>query len=619
MENRLHDKLLADIEALRSLLHKCSTQTVVGYVASLFLKWPKEDVGLTAPYKQLFFLLGLLLSTPEPSNPEEFGDANWQKSKDLLEHIFLSYVWMYWPALEEKGNLSPEWHSIREVAMPAFLNYFNSGNLASTVQIRERIQQDIVPFDTKVQELFGISASTMLLVAKTIGDKIQADFDNLAVLGDTAKKELNAFLDWANKSDGRPGEIHRRAKNTSYEEATRAFAEARSETFKIKRQYLEKELDEPTVTSFCNIFTAVRGSVSTLNYPTDDNPALRLPLYLLPASEIMVPAVHSIYLAILETVERALLNSDKPEGYLRRRDKKLESETVRVFNDFCGEQATIVESVYETETLQFEHDIVISWNRKVFVIEAKASPPRMPLREPAMAYVRIKDDFRSDRGLQKAYEQANRIEAAFIRGEIVRLYNAARDLVLEISPSNTDRVYSICVTRDNFGSLATNLSLLLIKEPDSRYPWAVCVLDLEAFFETFRYFGWGMKRFCEYLDGREKMHGYVKSDDELVFLGYLIAHGTFDYMFKLPYTELTLEPNYAEVIDRIHLAQRGGQAVEYKPSPPVTMDMSAEIKKIGAEFSQANSPDIESTRNQGRNERCACGSGKKYKKCCGRL
>jgi len=44
-----------------------------------------------------------------------------------------------------------------------------------------------------------------------------------------------------------------------------------------------------------------------------------------------------------------------------------------------------------------------------FVIESKATQQREPLRDPEKAYTRIKDDFKSNAGIQKAYEQAERL------------------------------------------------------------------------------------------------------------------------------------------------------------------------------------------------------------------
>jgi len=67
---------------------------------------------------------------------------------------------------KQLGNLSPEWYQVkvREVSMPAFLHYFNTGLLASVQQIEERITTYLVPFDAKLTEAIGISASQALAI-----------------------------------------------------------------------------------------------------------------------------------------------------------------------------------------------------------------------------------------------------------------------------------------------------------------------------------------------------------------------------------------------------------------------------------------------------------------------
>lgn len=47
--------------------------------------------------------------------------------------------------------------------------------------------------------------------------------------------------------------------------------------------------------------------------------------------------------------------------------------------------------------------------RTVIVVEAKASPPVEPFRDPDRAFVRVRHAFRSDRGIEHAFEQGRRI------------------------------------------------------------------------------------------------------------------------------------------------------------------------------------------------------------------
>jgi len=54
---------------------------------------------------------------------------------------------------------------------------------------------------------------------------------------------------------------------------------------------------------------------------------------------------------------------------------------------------------------------------------------------------------------------------------------------------------AVCVTRDDFWSLATNLALLLEKDTADSYPWAVNIIDLSNLAEAWSHFHWGRQNF----------------------------------------------------------------------------------------------------------------------------
>ena len=166
--------------------------------------------------------------------------------------------------------------------------------------------------------------------------------------------------------------------------------------------------------------------------------------------------------------------------FLRRRDKTLEGEVEEILRQYFPSEAQFIAGVYETADLHHEHDLVVQWNRVLFIIEAKASPPVEPFRDPDKAFTRIKRSFRSSRGIQKAFDQANHLRKLLSSGDPVKLYDSNQRVVHLIGPSDIDKIYLICVTRDDFGALATDLSLLLEKEDSDSYPWVPNVFDLQA-------------------------------------------------------------------------------------------------------------------------------------------
>lgn len=168
MDKKLHKTLLKNIELLRKKLSNYSssslTATVAVYLRRQYLSVNKEsnndDLNLVSPVKQCFYLLGIMLTTPEPINPQNLDKQTVEKLTSLLNDIFYAYEWMFWPSKEDKGNLTQEWHRCREVAMPAFLHFFNTSLIASVEQIRNRITEYIQPFDCVLIEELGLSSSS---------------------------------------------------------------------------------------------------------------------------------------------------------------------------------------------------------------------------------------------------------------------------------------------------------------------------------------------------------------------------------------------------------------------------------------------------------------------------
>jgi hypothetical protein len=94
MHETQHEQLLQNVEQLRQLVAACSTETIVGACTAYWIRRDKsvDAQGLSSPARQWTFLLGLMLSTPEPTTPNQFGDGERTRSLELLEKIFSSYA-----------------------------------------------------------------------------------------------------------------------------------------------------------------------------------------------------------------------------------------------------------------------------------------------------------------------------------------------------------------------------------------------------------------------------------------------------------------------------------------------------------------------------------------------
>jgi hypothetical protein len=95
MRERERKQLLSDVEELRRLLADYSTETIVGACTAYWLKRGSiDDVfqDLGSPAKQWSFLLGLMLTSPEPAEPKKFAERTFERGQELLNKIFLAYA-----------------------------------------------------------------------------------------------------------------------------------------------------------------------------------------------------------------------------------------------------------------------------------------------------------------------------------------------------------------------------------------------------------------------------------------------------------------------------------------------------------------------------------------------
>jgi hypothetical protein len=360
--------------------------------------------------------------------------------------------------------------------------------------------------------------------------------------------------------------------------------------------------------TFWSVFTIPRGGVE-LTYLTETNPVDTHPLILLDSETAICTSLNSLYESVLKASEAVLEASETRKAYHRARDKTLERQARAALSELLGPSSESFPSVFETPDNHFEHDLVMRWERYVFVVEAKASPPREPFRDLEKGFVRVQRAFRSEGGIQKAFDQADRIRRRLAHGERVALFNQAGSVLAELDPSCIEDVFTICVTRDDYGPLATDLSLLLERpEPATPFPWAVPILSLQTMAMGWRYLRRGADEFVEFLKTRRKLHGRVLAWDELDIVGFFLKHGGLHWLTDPKADFVHINPHYADVFDQIHAAiSLGGPPVTVEVTTPFMGNVREMLGEMLGQLAAAK-----------RNDPCPCGSGKKFKKCHGK-
>jgi hypothetical protein len=216
---------------------------------------------------------------------------------------------------------------------------------------------------------------------------------------------------------------------------------------------------------------------------------------------------------------------------------------------FAGE-ATYFEQLYETGDAHGEHDILILYKDILFIVECKAKRIRKNFRDVDRAIERITSDFKGY--IQEACDQANKLKRLILSQDETPLFDSRGNEVLRIDKSQLRHIECICVTKENEGMLATNLSLLLKKEADEEYSYCISLYDLRQLSEYAEKFGITAGLFAEYVGQRKHIQGKAFSDDELDFWGYFLTHKSFASVIEDPREIVPISLGYSSMFDKAY-------------------------------------------------------------------
>jgi hypothetical protein len=618
MDEQLNKELIRETEELRKFISAYATRGVVGSIYMVLhpqfgASADEEDSPkLSSKVRQAFFLLGLMLTTEEPQPGKDFGKDDWKIAAKLLESIFNKYFYMFLRNSKEIPDVSDEQLDRHGVAMTHFLSYFNNGLLASFEQVVNRIKQYLIPFDSELKTLLGISATDSLEIAEWLHQKLQKQNDELMdsfYKAAEIREQLIKRTTAENWSEERQIREMRKPENALVFERTFNLIDAQCQ---VRFEEIEAKFGREKARAYWKNYVAKRGEFEGFQYLTERNIAEEKTLLEIKEGVAFCLSANVLYWAILRTGEQTLLDNHKA-SYEKRRGKIFDKEVENAFRKYFPQRAVFLPNVYETRDLHNEHDLIIVWENKLFIIEAKSSPPREPFRNLEKAVTRIEREFQSKSGIQGAFDQAIRIYRKLKSGQIVELYDDQRNLVITLKPNEIKQIYCIGVTRDNFGPVATDLSILLDKKEAEPYPWIIDIYSLEAFFDAWKYFDWKPYKFCEYLNQRQKVHGKIFASEELEVAGFFIRHGRLDYLTKKNAPKIVLNSSYSDVFDEIYKTKYGGNPVVYKPTQPFMTDSREILRRAttGEKFGEETGEKVK----LGVNDPCFCGSGRKYKKC----
>lgn len=607
-QENLATRLRRLAEEIRTILGDTATAEVIAYAHSLFRAGPRESTerfGLGSPYRQGMYVLGLMLTTPGPDETIALSDRRIETLNGLVRAATDSYLFLLTPPEKELAAMGEADRVRYAAAAPAFMHHFFTGVIASGDQVIDRARTYLLPFDTQLLEVVGLTATDAMAIAQALVPVLQREMD-----------EALAKL-------GRLKVVHDRllAGEVSFDEAIRLGREQGppSNPLLINWVALREEFGLEKIEVFRRLFEVTRGTVDEYTFFTEACPLDTQPLIRADDDHSHCPLLNTVFLGLLNRLSNALETSKYAERFYRHRDRMLEKKVKEILLGAFNDKAEVYAGLSELPNGRYEHDVVLIADKRVLVIECKASPPREPFRDVERSYQRLRDGFRSETGIQKAYNQAMRVVQPLRLARGMILYKDGEEVVR--FPSEPVEAWPVCVTADDYGVMATDLSLLLQVDDGSPHAWAINVFDLEALCGAWRLKKWGVDELFEYIAQRVKLHGSVQTSDELELAGMFLRHATLP---EIPDNAIiNVDPAYADVFDAIYFWKEGaGPAPDLETrGEPVFSDATATMRAIGQyvlkgrewlDWPVGVAPKL------GRNLPCPCGSGRKFKKCHGR-
>ena len=450
--------------------------------------------------------------------------------------------------------------------MPVFLNYFNTTPLYYEEQIILRIDSLFSPFDEFLKKKLGVAARDLIYVVKYIQNYIQKQFDELFELKKMAQTLHEEFFRTINLDEIKSiDQLRQLALEQPVYNAFKSLMNKINELYIIPLFVLKTNFNDKIIEMFCNNF-CIKREKRDFKYYTESNPVEKSPIWLHTETELFVAFIEQLFNAIYNFLYTFFEKSELKENFYKYRDKYAENQSLKIFKKLFKDKAQYYTSLYETKDSQYEHDLIIQYDNKLILVEVKAAKLKEPFRDPERAFIRIEREFKSDKGIQKGYDQGLRLKQLILSNDETCLFDQNGNIALKISKDDIEKIYIIILTLEQMGILGCNLSLLLDKPENEPYPFSTNLYDLENIIDGFMYFNYGPERFLDYLDERSVLHEKFMAWDELEITGFYLVYNGFDKLKEKETDLIHFTPDMASIFDKIYF-EKHGIDFDYNPDP----------------------------------------------------
>lgn len=553
-----NEKLENKIDDLISEVSKYDPESFAGFFAYFIKRRPEDgdDIELNkfkSKLKDFLYLIALNVFAEKRGtesfefNPKILG-ALADKVNEIRSHYHI-----------QKFEEYTEEAAIHEMA---FRNYFDNGVLSYVEQDLEKIRTVFLPFEDKIIEAFGLDVDFLIEAYKATELVTKIRFDQ--VMEFTHTQEFNEF----HKTIHSKQALFSEAINQLPEKISDALLSFHAKThayLMFSKEDLYHTLDNGKVDKFQELFSFKPTSLKSFRYYTDKNPIETAPILEIAENKYLHICQKQIPIAVYRRIYDFLSRDESIKDKIRRhREKQLEQKVATMFKSFFRNSSSFFyENYFVIEG--FEQDLLILTKSTAIIVETKASKLREPFRDMQKAMVRLKDDFKDS--VQHGYDQCKRVETFFNSTNHFPVKDKNGNTLYTINPSKYHSVFSIVVTLERFGSLQTDLNLLLKKEEADDYPWSVYIDDLEIFLLTLKHHTRNSQgKFLDFLNSRKLLHGHMYAIDELDICGYYLKYPEkFKSYAKMTDTLCQFSVYEQAFFDEIY--HQGGLRFQEEPMP----------------------------------------------------
>ncbi len=601
------------------------------------IQTPSSPTKLSDGFTQKFHYIYGLIVSQRLSSKKTLRDKT--KSVEqifiLAEKVFEEYIklWITRPSLD--GSEDPE--KVREygAGLAAFLESLHQPKLGSSEQFIEFTLERFEAFDKEffIPEM-GLTTQQSIDISLAIIEKVRDQYDGcIQDYAEAMEPMVNLWHQFRNNKISLEASRDIAKEDPQFRETSEKL---KKNTFKFLDSFKVSPKDfiglfpESALTAYFNKFSFFPGSINQkFQYPTDFNDIDIKLLIELEDGKYYVPEVTGLPRKLPIALQNQLCNSSLRSRYLEHRDKLTQRKTVSLLKKIFPGNSIFEEAYYGYKNpLEFEADLLISFQRTLILCEIKAKELRDPLHTEGNIN-KLKSDFKAS--IQKGYEQALRTRNYLLSQENAVFFNQKKQALCSFKKSDYDECLLMTVTAESFGALACNLSFLLNKSENDPYPLSISQFDLELLLSRLD----TPEKFLDYIRQRIRLHGSVLSSDELDFAGYYLRTGNLDFSERLKESPMIfLDGDFSHIFDEDWFKAHGFK-IEEKDTDPNSPYFSV-IERHGNKITlgieglpetfetiklserKPVKKHIPKMKGRDRNTPCPCGSGKKYKKCCGK-